>query len=287
MVYRPARAREQSVQHPGGPAAERSVERHGAPAGPSGRRRSSRRAPHDLLSSGRARNASGAAGRACRASGWWTCAASRNDEVRRLAIEEAQRPFDLSRGPLLRASLVQLSSDESCRAVRHAPHRQRRLVGRRADERVLDSVRRVRPRRTLEVARAPVQYADFAIWQRRWLAGPVLDAQLSYWQRQLELAPPDSRSAYRRAHGRRSGPIEGALASRALPRPLCDRLLRLARQERVTSFMMFLAAFQVLLEQVHRARRCGGRDDDRQPDAIRARRADRLLRQHPGTCVST
>jgi amino acid adenylation domain-containing protein/FkbH-like protein len=166
----------------------------------------------------------------------------------RLAAEESERPFDLKRGSLIRVSLLYLSNDES--VVLFNMHH---IVSDGWSAGVL-----MNEFSTLYDAYVlgdsaclpdlPVQYSDFAVWQRLWLDGPVLDAQLSYWRKQLEGTPPTLdlpidgvRPAVRTHHG--------AVISNVVPRALSDRLLRLARQERVTSFMTFLAAFQVLLSR--------------------------------------
>src|SRR5262249_13021771 len=91
----------------------------------------------------------------------------------------------------------------------------------------------------------PMQYADFAVWQRAWLQGEVLQAQLDYWTLQLQdlpildlptdaLRPPVQRSL-------------GAVEVSELPLVLTRQLKVLSRQEGVTFFMTLLAAFQLLL----------------------------------------
>ena len=170
------------------------------------------------------------------------------EEVRRLAVEEAHRPFDLARGPLLRASLLQLSSDEF--VILFGMHH---IVSDGWSAGVLINEFSTLYREFVRgscstLPELPIQYADFAIWQRQWLEGPLLEAQMSYWKDQLEGAPPtlDLPTSRPRPPVRT---YRGALATRVLPRALSDRLSRLARQERVTSFMTFLTAFQVLLSK--------------------------------------
>ena len=92
----------------------------------------------------------------------------------------------------------------------------------------------------------PIQYADFAHWQRQWLQGEVLEAQLSYWKKQLAGAPPSlelptdrPRPAVQTFHGARQ--------SLVLPKSLTEALKGLSRREGVTLFMTLLAAFKVLL----------------------------------------
>ncbi len=85
-------------------------------------------------------------------------------------------PFDLATGPLLRASVLRLAPEKHLVVL--AMHH---VVG---DEwsgeilrRELDALYRGRP-----LPELPVQYADFAVWQREWLSGAVLDGQLAYWR---------------------------------------------------------------------------------------------------------
>jgi amino acid adenylation domain-containing protein/FkbH-like protein/FkbM family methyltransferase len=170
----------------------------------------------------------------------------REEVLRQLALAESQRPFDLERGPLVRVSLLRLSSDEHV-VLLNMHH----IVsdGWSAGV-VMNELSALYEAYTAgncsSLTDLPVQYGDFAIWQREWLDGAVLDAQLSYWRERLHGAPltldlpTDSARPSVRTY-------QGALASRAISRTLSDQLSRLSRQERVTSFMTFLAAFQVLL----------------------------------------
>ncbi|HLE85703.1 MAG TPA: amino acid adenylation domain-containing protein, partial [Thermoanaerobaculia bacterium] len=110
-------------------------------------------------------------------------------EARRLAAAEARRPFDLGRGPLLRAVLLRL-----------APVEHRLLVtvhhivfdgwsGEVFSEELAECYRARRAGRPPALPPLPIQYGDFAVWQRRWLAGEVLEAQLAYWKGRLAGAP--------------------------------------------------------------------------------------------------
>lgn len=92
----------------------------------------------------------------------------------------------------------------------------------------------------------PIQYADFAHWQRQWLQGETLEHHLAYWQQQLggNLAPLELPT------DRPRPPVQtfrGAKASRVLPTPLVEALRQLSQQEGATLFMTLLAAFKTLL----------------------------------------
>lgn len=100
----------------------------------------------------------------------------------------------------------------------------------------------------------PIQYADFAIWQRQWLQGDVLQSQLLYWQQQLANAPAllslptdRPRPAVQTYYGARQDFI--------LSKQLSVALKQLSQKESVTLFMTLLAAFQILLQ------RYSGQDD--------------------------
>src|SRR3712207_2447474 len=99
----------------------------------------------------------------------------------------------------------------------------------------------------------PIQYADYALWQRQWLQGEVIDEQLTYWKEQLaelpalELPTDHPRPAVQ-TH-------RGARRSLALPESLTQALKDLSRQEGTTLFMVLLGALQVLLA------RYSGQDD--------------------------
>ncbi|HEX5752319.1 MAG TPA: amino acid adenylation domain-containing protein, partial [Archangium sp.] len=181
--------------------------------------------------------------------------AARHDaEVRRLALEEARKPFDLERGPLLRARLLSLSEQE-CVLLLTMHH----IVSDGWSMGVL--VREMgmlyaafmqgKPSPLMELA---VQYVDFAAWQREWLRGDVLSKQLDYWRKQLTGAsqvlelPTDKPRPPRPS-------FQGGSCSRPLPTALSESLKALAQKEGATSFMVLLAAFQVLLS------RYSGQDD--------------------------
>ncbi len=182
-------------------------------------------------------------------------AAALRAELTRLAGDHGRRPFALDRGPLLRVGLARLDG-----ADRHALLLSMHHIV--SDGWSLDVF--VRELAALYAAFAagrpsplpelPVQYADFAIWQRRWFRGPVLDAQLAYWKRRLAGAP----FALDLPTDRPRPSLQtyaGGAETLHLPEPLAAALAALARGERATLFMVLLAAFAALLE------RQSGQDD--------------------------
>src|SRR6185369_251716 len=114
----------------------------------------------------------------------------RTSEARRMAIEESHRPFDLARGPMLRGMLLKLDEDDHI--VLLTMHH---VISDAWSTGVL-----IREVATLygafvrgeasPLAELPNQYADFAVWQREWLRGEVLERQLAYWREHLKGAPP-------------------------------------------------------------------------------------------------
>ncbi len=169
-------------------------------------------------------------------------------EVVRLAREEAQRPFDLQHGPLIRATLLCLSSREH--ALLLTLHH---IIadGWSADIFFQELNTLYTARTTGQPFSLPdlsVQYADYAIWQREWLQGELLEKQLAYWRQQLHDAPV--KLELPTDHPRPAiQTFKGAHLAFTLPLSLSQQLQSLSREEGVTLFMTLLAAFQVLLSR--------------------------------------
>jgi len=169
-------------------------------------------------------------------------------EIFRLAIEEAQRPFHLAQGPLLRTMLLKLGEEEHMLllSMHHIISDGWSMgVFIREIAILYEAFAQGRPSPLHEL---PIQYADFAAWQREWLQGEVLQEQLTYWTQQLGDYPPVLRlptdllrPAVQTSHGARQACF--------LPLPLSEALKELSRQEGVTLFMTLLAAFQTLLSR--------------------------------------
>jgi amino acid adenylation domain-containing protein len=92
----------------------------------------------------------------------------------------------------------------------------------------------------------PIQYVDFAVWQRQWLQGEVLEAQLTYWKQQLAGSPPVLELPTDRPRPSVQT-FQGATQSLMLPKDLSEALKDLSQQEDATLFMTLLAAFKTLL----------------------------------------
>jgi amino acid adenylation domain-containing protein len=166
-------------------------------------------------------------------------------EVARLATEEAQRPFDLSRGPLLRASLLRLREQEHVVLLTmHHIISDGWSIGVMVQE--VGALYEAYTRGAASpLAELPVQYADYAAWQREWLQGEVLERQLNYWREQLggapvlELPTDHSRPAVQT--------FRGASQPLSLSKELSESIKQMSQREGVTVFMTLLAAFDVLL----------------------------------------
>jgi hypothetical protein len=146
----------------------------------------------------------------------------RDSEEKRLTLEEAGRRFDLSTGPVLRAQVLQLAQQD-CVLLLTVHH----IVSDGWSIGVITNELGANYEafsRGLEapVPDLPIQYADFAVWQRDSLDGPQMDAQLAYWKRKLaHLSSFDVATDYPRTSNRT---FDGSILSRLLPRPLTDRL---------------------------------------------------------------
>jgi amino acid adenylation domain-containing protein len=92
----------------------------------------------------------------------------------------------------------------------------------------------------------PIQYADYAVWQRTWLQGEALETQLAYWRSHLDGAPPLLALPTHRPRPAVQT-LRGAVLQTLLPEPLADRIRGLSRREEATVFMTMLAAFQCVI----------------------------------------
>ncbi|MGH7798832.1 MAG: amino acid adenylation domain-containing protein [Candidatus Binatia bacterium] len=169
----------------------------------------------------------------------------RSGRLQRVLKEEIGRPFDLSRDLMLRATLVKLAPSEhilllmthhiasdgwSSAILWHELATLYRAFSRGEPD---------------PLPELPIQYSDYAVWQRHWLQGDILERQLSYWKTQLsgldilKLPTDRARPAVQTYRGSRQS-IE-------LSKELTEKLKALSRKEKATLFMTLLAAFQTLL----------------------------------------
>jgi hypothetical protein len=173
----------------------------------------------------------------------------REAEARRLLAEESARPFDLARGPLWRVLLLRLD------ALEHwVPITLHHIVSDAWSAGVLfrevaTLYRAFAAKGESALPELPVQYTDFAAWQRGWLAGDVLERELDYWRGRLAGAP--QLLTLSSARPRPEVPTYlGATRPVAFPVELSQGLTALGRKQGVTLFMTFLALWDVLLRHL-------------------------------------
>jgi acyl carrier protein len=172
--------------------------------------------------------------------------AERTAQVELRTQAEARKGFDLANGPLLRARLLRLAEDEHVVlfTMHHivsdawslgvflnelATHYQAHRRGGRA-----------------ELAELSIQYADYALWQREYLSGEVLEQQLGYWTKQLAGMPAPLNLPLDRPRGDEQT-HRGAQQAITLSPELAEELRAFSKREGVTLYMTLLAAFNVLL----------------------------------------
>jgi amino acid adenylation domain-containing protein len=182
-------------------------------------------------------------------------------EARNLIYREARQPFDLSSGPLFRAALLKLAegTPPEIRTAQHVTRNVEHILLITLHHIVSDGWSRAilieelaalykafSAKLPSPLAKLPIQYADFAIWQRQWLRGNAFEVQLAYWKRQLGVVPPVLHLPTDRPRPQAQS-FCGATYSFELPAKLVERLETLSRQTDTTLFMVLLAAFKALL----------------------------------------
>ena len=175
----------------------------------------------------------------------------RETEALRLARHKARQPFDLEREPLLRVMLLHLSQTEyiamfTMHHIASDGWSVAILLREIAALYAAFSTGKPSP-----LAELPIQYADFALWQRQWLQGEVLESQLVYWQQQLANYTPLLQLPTDRPRPAVQS-FNGAKKSFSLPANLSQKLKALSQAENATPFMTLLAAFQILLHRYTR-----------------------------------
>lgn len=166
--------------------------------------------------------------------------------VQQLARAEARQPFDLRVGPLIRATLLRITEQEHVLLLdmHHIICDGWSLGVLFAEMTTLyDAYRKGLPS---PLPPLPIQYADYALWQREWLKNQVEEEQLRYWRQQLKYAPPvlelpaDTPRPMQQT-------FQGATERFTLPSSLVRKIKQLAQQTETTLFMLLLATFDVLL----------------------------------------
>jgi amino acid adenylation domain-containing protein len=175
-------------------------------------------------------------------------AAVRADEAERRVRAECARPFDLGRFPLVRWTLLRLAPEEHLliQVEQHFGHdgwSLARLLGEVSA--LYEAFVAGRPSPLVPL---PIQFADYAVWQRRWMRGAVLETYLDHWRRRLDGCPPVLELPADRPRPKNQS-FQGRTRVRALSPELSRELRAASRREGSTLFVTLLAAFQAL---VHR-----------------------------------
>jgi acyl-CoA synthetase (AMP-forming)/AMP-acid ligase II/acyl carrier protein len=167
-------------------------------------------------------------------------------EALRVATEFAQKPFDLSQPPLLRVQLLYLKPEEHILLLTmHHIIADGWSIGILIQElaAIYQAISHGLPSSLPEL---PIQYADFADWQRKWLQGEILHTQLNYWKQQLsgnisvlQLSTDRPRPAIQTFTGKKQ--------FLAFPKALSEAVKELNQREGVTQFMTLIAVFKTLL----------------------------------------
>ncbi len=174
--------------------------------------------------------------------------ADRDAAIQAFISQSSGKLFDLEHGPLLRVELLHIDADEHVLVMT-----QHHIVSDGASMQVMvnelvECYAAFSQGRQPELPALPIQYADYAIWQRHWMDAGERERQLKYWTGQLGgeqpvLALPADRPRLAEQSYR------GAQFSVETDQQLASALLQMAQQHNVTPFMLLLASFQTLLHR--------------------------------------
>ncbi|MGZ4165008.1 MAG: condensation domain-containing protein, partial [Tumebacillaceae bacterium] len=163
-----------------------------------------------------------------------------------LVTAESRRPFDLTAGPLLRIHLYRLSATSHVLLINMhhiiSDGWSNSVLLRELQQLYSSYLRNQEP----QLPDVSVQYVDFAVWQRDWMSGELLDEQLRYWTQELSDTPP----LLHLPTDRPRPPVQsfrGKTCQHLLKPELSERLQAFSRQQGVTLYMTMLVAFQTML----------------------------------------
>ncbi|MFN6572323.1 amino acid adenylation domain-containing protein, partial [Dendronalium sp. ChiSLP03b] len=169
-------------------------------------------------------------------------------KVEELATQEACKPFDLAHGPVLRIKLWQIAPDEHVLlfAIHHIAA-DGWSMGVLINE-LSACYKAISTGSTAQLPELPVQYADFAVWQRQWLTNEVLERQLTYWKQHLTGAPPLLELPTDRPRPAIQT-FRGGTEQLQIDSQLTQQLKKLTQESGSTLFMTLLAGFVVLMSR--------------------------------------
>jgi hypothetical protein len=176
-------------------------------------------------------------------------AQSREARATRMISEQVEEPFDLERGPLLKAMLFRMDT----RNFRFTVIAHQAIVDGLSAYQIFpaelcaiyDAFLEGEPSPYSEL---PIQFGDFSIWQRAWLSGDTRAKQLEYWRKRLASPWPEQRWPKRTAR-QMPETFAGEVLPFAVPQEVFESVRSLARIEGVTLFIVLLASFAVLLHR--------------------------------------
>jgi non-ribosomal peptide synthetase component F/acyl carrier protein len=171
-----------------------------------------------------------------------------DEAAHRLADQQAVTAFDLAHGPLFRCLLIKLGDTEHLLSITmHHIVSDAWSIGLFLRE-LAALYRAGGDISQVDLPDLPVQYRDFAVWQRRWLAGESLEAHLDYWRRRLAGSPPALSLPVTRRHSPTQGAVGGRLRSE-LSKEDTDAVHELCRNHGVTPFMAMQAGLAAVLSR--------------------------------------
>ncbi len=174
----------------------------------------------------------------------------REERARQVLRTRSARPFDLTAGPLLRADVVRLADDDGylLLTLHHivADGWSEGVMARELHALYAAAVRGTDP----ALPGLPVQYADFAVWQREQLSGEVLDGQLAHWRERLAGLEPLELPTDHRRPAEPNG--EGGTVRFTVPPEVARRARELSAEHGASLFMTLLSAFQLMLAKYSR-----------------------------------
>jgi hypothetical protein len=174
--------------------------------------------------------------------------AERMNEVQKIVTQECQQPFDLAQAPLVRVTLALLdNTDQVLIMMMH------HIIGDVWSVRlVMKELARLyeafSTSQSPTLPHLPIQYADYALWQREWLQGPALEAELGYWTKQLEGMPEELELPFDFPRL----PVQsiwGAKHFLKIPKAVSEGLRVLGRQHGASLFMTLVAGWKALLHR--------------------------------------
>ncbi|RYD18975.1 MAG: amino acid adenylation domain-containing protein, partial [Verrucomicrobiaceae bacterium] len=170
-----------------------------------------------------------------------------DEEADRLGSIEARRPFKLSSGPMIRTELVRLNAESHIFhvTVHHALFDGLSMTV--LTQEIADIYQAYFDGKECPLEPLPIQYGDFSVWQKEFMEGPEMKAQLAYWKRRLEgMTELDLPTDFPRPAVKT---WKGDITSTLLPKELTDCLHAIAAKNGATLFHLQLAAYNILLQR--------------------------------------